>query len=248
MNAQFRERFNEYSRITDITKIFFVITLLLLLSILLFREYTTEVEKQKHIAISEKRDAEWRAKHDSATGLFNQKYFKTALQEEILRSHKYKRPLTLIMCDIDHFKKFNDTYGHLTGDEVLQMVAHIISDNVRVCDIVARYGGEEFSVLLLGALSGGTENAEVRHKNLTDETIQIASRIKGKIGQSRVRGTDKQVGLTISLGISSYNGLKDCDANHFIHEADQALYKSKENGRNQITFFDPATKEYKTYL
>jgi len=248
MNTQFKEKFEEYRHITNITKAFFIITLLLLLSILLFREYAAEVEKQKHIAISEKRDAEWRAKHDSATGLFNQKYFKTTLQEEILRSQKYKRPLTLIMCDIDHFKKFNDTYGHLTGDEVLQMVARIIADNVRACDIVARYGGEEFAVLLLGGFSSGTENSEVRYKTLTDKTVQIAGRIKGRVGQSRIRGKDKQLGLTISLGISSYDGIRACKAEHFIHESDQALYRSKENGRNQITLFDPATKEYKTYL
>ena len=93
------------------------------MSILIYREYSSKIEQEKRVA-------EYQAVHDGLTGLYTQKYFKEHLEREISRSHRYKRPISLIMCDVDHFKEFNDTYGHLSGDLALKTVARIIDESV----------------------------------------------------------------------------------------------------------------------
>lgn len=247
MNTQFKKKFEEYRRIAGLTRVLFLMIMVLLFLMLLFREYTAGIEKQKKIVESQRRNAEHRAAHDGATGLCNQKYFKMRLEDEMLLSQKYHRPITLIMCDIDHFKEFNDTYGHIAGDKILKMIADTIRDNVRGYDVAARYGGEEFAVLFIGNEPDETIDAAMRHKTLTDKTIEIAGRIKKKIEETTLAVGDKTAHVTISMGVSSYTGKDPYTGAHFIGEADQALYTSKNRGRNRITLFDPATKESKTY-
>jgi diguanylate cyclase (GGDEF)-like protein len=169
------------------------------------------------------------------------------LEREINRCQRYKRQVSLIMCDVDYFKKFNDTYGHPAGDKALQIVANIMADNVRTSDLVARYGGEEFAILLVEA---GIEQAQAvakRLKNAMDDAVEVADRIKDKIEKTLIPIDHKKVSVTISMGVSSYDGHKDYKAEYLVSEADHALYESKNSGRNTITIFNPTTKEFKSY-
>ena len=240
INKEYKKGLKEYGHIMNITRFSFAILLLLLLSILLFREYNARIEH-------EKRAAEYRAVHDGLTGLYTQKYFKAHLEREINRSKRYKRPISLIMCDVDHFKKFNDKYGHLAGDKVLQKVSSIISENVRVSDVVARYGGEEFGILLVEAGHDEAKTVAKRLKKLTEQAVEIADRIKDQVENTKFAVDQTHVKVTLSMGLSSYNGDEDYRTDQLISEADLALYESKRSGRNQITIFNPATKKFKSY-
>ena len=240
INKEYKRGLGEYNQMMNITRMFFAIMLLLLLSVLIYREYSAKIEHEKRVA-------EYQAVHDGLTGLYTQKYFKKYLEREIERSKRYKRPLSLIMCDIDRFKQLNDTYGHLAGDKAIQTVANIISENVRTSDTVARYGGEEFAILLVEAGVEEVQSVARRLKILTDEALEIADRIKAKIEHAEVKVDHTHTNITISMGVSSYNGSEDYKPEYLISSSDNALYESKRNGRNRITFFNPDTKEFEVY-
>ena len=232
INKEYAKGLSEYNNMILLTKIFFAIMLLLLLSVLLYREYNTKIENEKRIA-------EYQATHDGLTNLFTQKYFKDCLKKEVMRSQRYKNPMSLIMCDIDHFKDFNDTFGHLSGDMALKTVADIIQSNVRTFDIVGRYGGEEFAIILMEAGYEEARSVANRLMALTDQAVEIAGRIKEKVQNTLIDVDHKKVHLTLSMGVASYDGHEDYKSEYLISEADHALYESKNNGRNQITIFDP---------
>ena len=138
--------------------------------------------------------------------------------------------MTLMMLDIDHFKKFNDTYGHLAGDTCLQAVAKRISEDLRwPGDSVARFGGEEFCVLLSETGSAGAN--------------KVAERIRSNIEQLEFRWQNNRIPVTISIGIVAKNPRADDSIEYLISCADQALYKSKAAGRNRATFFQTAWDE-----
>jgi GGDEF domain-containing protein len=240
INKEYKRGLNEYDHMLNVTRLYFAMLLVLLISVLVYREYSAKIEHEKRIA-------QYQAVHDGLTGLYTQKYFKEHLDREIARSKRYGNPLSLVMCDIDYFKKFNDTYGHLAGDHMLKTVAQIIEENVRSSDIVARYGGEEFAILLMEA--GPEEAASVakRLKKLTEEALEVADRIKEKVQNTEIEVDHKHVGVTLSLGVSSYNASPDYKPEYLIGEADHALYESKNGGRNRITVFNPLTKEFKTF-
>jgi len=242
INKEYRKGLAEYQQMLNITRIFFSILLLLLLFILIYREYSAKIEQDKQIA-------EYQAVHDGLTGLHNHKYFKGHLTQEISRSERYGKPLLLVMCDIDHFKHFNDTYGHLVGDEILKTVAGIVSENVRASDLVARYGGEEFAILLMETGTPKDEdNKDVRLEKLNEEALDITKRIKSRVESTRMEiNKETTVGVTISMGVSFYSGRPDYKPEYLIHEADLALYKSKNSGRNLITVFNPLTEEFTQY-
>lgn len=240
INKEYKKGLQEYSHMLYLTRIFFAILLLLLLGLLLYREYSTKIEQQKRIA-------EYQAVHDGLTGLHTHKYFKDLLEHEIGRSKRYKHPLSLIMCDIDHFKQFNDTLGHLAGDKAIQIVAGIITANVRTSDIVARYGGEEFAVLLLETGFEDAKNIAKRLKTLTDQAVEIASRIKNEVSHTPLKIGRTENHITLSMGVASYDGHEDYKSEYLISEADHALYESKDNGRNLITLFNPETKKFERY-
>jgi diguanylate cyclase (GGDEF)-like protein len=160
---------------------------------------------------------------DMMTKLKIHHFFQTILIEEINRSLKYDRPLSLIMADIDHFKNFNDKYGHQAGDEVLKKVASIIKENIRLIDIAARYGGEEFVVIL--------------PKTDINEAIIVAERIRSCIEQTGFLFNGVSIGVTISVGVTQYDSSIDPDKVTLIERADKALYHSKDDGRNKVTYF-----------
>ena len=158
---------------------------------------------------------------DALTGIANRKYFDIHLRTSMLHSMENGRPLSLVLVDIDHFKNFNDKYGHQTGDDVLRLVAHTLASNIKGRDTAARYGGEEFGVILPDTI---LETARI-----------LAENIRTSINSKRFR--KKQTGeelssITISLGIAQYRpseALVD-----FIQRADDGLYQAKRTGRNKV--------------
>jgi len=157
---------------------------------------------------------------DGLTDLYNHRYFQEQMFQNIETGKRYEKPFSLIMIDIDYFKKFNDTYGHQSGDAVLKQVAQILKKNVRSTDVVCRYGGEEMSIILT--------NTNNKDAITTAEKICVAVR---ENPLKLVNGND--VNVTISLGVSTYpeNGETPQD---MIKYADECLYIAKENGRNQV--------------
>lgn len=160
---------------------------------------------------------------DPLTGLYNYGYFSKRISEEISRADRYKRSIGLIMIDIDHFKNFNDTYGHQKGNQVLVKIAVILQETVRKSDIVFRYGGEEFVVLLPETGTKSRETAERLRRNVEE------AEFSGK-GEEKVR-------LSISAGVSYHPWPKTTSYN-LIERSDKALYSAKENGRNRVYVFE----------
>lgn len=163
------------------------------------------------------------ANHDPLTGLANRKAFDVHFREYMHAGQKGQKEFSLLMLDIDYFKRFNDKFGHLVGDEVLKIVARELMNTVKGSDIVARYGGEEFAVLLPGTpLSGALIVAENLRKS-------IASRDLTR------RDTKESYGVvTISVGAAQFHKGKDT-IESLIKRADMALYRSKKGGRNRVT-------------
>jgi diguanylate cyclase (GGDEF)-like protein len=161
------------------------------------------------------------ATHDGLTGLINHRQFQSTLKDEITRAIRYGEPLSLALCDIDFFKKINDTYGHPFGDVVLREIASKLQTNIRQgIDIAARYGGEEFALILVKT-DGATaaETIERIRQNLADSTY------------ASPHGEDLHV--TMSFGIAVY-GTHAKQLDQLISKADKALYRAKENGRNRV--------------
>jgi two-component system cell cycle response regulator len=166
-----------------------------------------------------KSDLERQAITDPLTGLCNRGFFNLTLESEAARSHRTRKPFSLIMIDLDHFKSINDTFGHQAGDSLLKEVAGALQASTRKSDVVCRYGGEEFALILPGAkIASAQKVAERIHR-------QIAA-----LGQPQ-RGLD--IPVTVSIGISSCSGTSTMDPTQLLEEADQALYAAKSSGRNR---------------
>ena len=174
--------------------------------------------------------AEYMATTDGLTKLYNHRYFVRALEKEVRRADRYGAAVSLCMLDVDHFKKFNDTYGHLQGNVVLTTLSKILRHSARETDIVARYGGEEFAVIL-------TETDPVQAR-------LVADRIRQEVEEAYFPGEEKQPGgkLTVSVGVGTYP-TDARDPMELIEKADRALYHSKERGRNAVTSFEDIAKE-----
>lgn len=152
---------------------------------------------------------------DSVTGIFNRAKFNTDLENEIKRSRRFQNQLALIIIDIDDFKKINDNYGHLDGDEALRQVAEIIKKNTRDVDTKARFGGEEFAIIL--------------PETDTDGAFLVAERIRQDIDSFHFKNRIK---ITISAGVGQLQ--KNDDFDEFIKRIDQALYRAKKAGKNRV--------------
>jgi diguanylate cyclase (GGDEF)-like protein len=161
---------------------------------------------------------------DGMTKLFIHKYFQGRLAEEFKRAERYKRDLSLIMIDLDHFKRLNDKYGHQFGDEVLIKTANEIKAKCRASDLPCRYGGEEFAIIL----------PETNMKS----SMALAERLRKNIAKLKLKYSNETVNYTLSAGVSSIKENKPVDVKDFIKMADRALYFSKQNGRNQVTAYN----------
>lgn len=156
---------------------------------------------------------------DGLTQVYNKRYFLETLEREIGRAQRYQRDLSLIMFDIDHFKKINDSYGHLAGDHVLKHLAMVIKSRIRREDILSRYGGEEFSIIL----------PEIDLEN----AIQFAEKIRKLVEKAVFTFEDTEIPVTISIGVTNYD-TQQADVSEFIKVADEKLYEAKQAGRNRV--------------
>ncbi len=175
---------------------------------LAFRNAITHNQIQKLAAI------------DELTGLYNRRFGSIRLQEEYGRSIRSDTPMSVLLFDIDHFKKVNDTYGHMLGDRVLVSVAKTASAAIREGDVLMRYGGEEFVCILPGA----SQN-DAKH---------IAERIRVMVMDNTVKNGDQEIKITISIGIATFPNAQISNCEEFIKLADEAMYTAKETGRNRI--------------
>jgi diguanylate cyclase (GGDEF)-like protein len=155
---------------------------------------------------------------DSMTNLFNHKHFRELLQQELSRSERYNKPLSLILCDLDNFKLINDTHGHLAGDRVIKAIAGCLKNELRESDHIARYGGEEFAIILSET---GKEGA-----------MQVAERLRKAIGSLIVFYGDEYIQATMSFGIVANDPGDKTSLDETIQRADSALYNAKAQGRD----------------
>ncbi|MDV2686126.1 GGDEF domain-containing protein [Alkalihalophilus lindianensis] len=158
---------------------------------------------------------------DPLTNLYNRRYFDLLLENAIPHSERVDCPLTLLLLDIDHFKKVNDTHGHVCGDQALQHISQLIKDNVRSSDAYVRFGGEEFAIIM-------------QDTSLNEGKV-VAERICKQVESSPFIYKGKTIHLTISIGIALYVGEKK---EEFIERADKALYEAKRGGRNQVALYE----------
>ncbi len=159
--------------------------------------------------------------YDGLTKIFVRRYVEAWLETEYARVRRYNTDLSLMLFDIDHFKKINDTYGHQAGDFVLQELAATVKSVIRQADILGRYGGEEFLVCL--------------PETKVEKALHSAERIRKAVEEKKFIYEGKQIPVTISIGVASFRQTPEDKVSRFIKDADQALYFSKEHGRNRVT-------------
>lgn len=163
---------------------------------------------------------------DGLTNLYNRRFMEVALERELMLAARRRTDLSVLMLDIDHFKCFNDTYGHEAGDQVLRSVAEILRQMVRAEDIACRYGGEEMLIMLPGT---GTEAARERAEEIRERVSEMRPEVHGE-------GSKK---VTISIGVSTYPHAGGT-VEELVHTADAALYQAKKSGRNRVIVSAPA--------
>jgi diguanylate cyclase (GGDEF)-like protein len=156
---------------------------------------------------------------DGLTGLYNKKNLLETLDNEFQRCKRYDRSLTVMMMDLDHFKKVNDTYGHLVGDRVLVLVAEVLKNYFRTADFIARFGGEEFCVIL--------PETPLASAHLTAERIRMA------VSNIKLNDNGREITVTISIGLATF-GKEMVNFTDLVGQADKMLYKAKEEGRNRV--------------
>jgi diguanylate cyclase (GGDEF)-like protein len=175
----------------------------------LSQERVRMMEKLQRLAIT-----------DGLTKLHNSRSFYSQLEVEVDRFNRYKHPLSLLLLDIDHFKQYNDNFGHLEGDKVLVKISQLIKSCLRKLDTAYRYGGEEFTVIL--------------PETSCEEAELVAERIRTTIQTEKFKPRNaKELSITISIGTTQYDAQEQLST--FIQRADKAMYLSKQHGRNQVT-------------
>jgi two-component system cell cycle response regulator len=160
--------------------------------------------------------------HDALTGLYNRRYFERRLREEAAHAKRHKRPFSIIVVDIDHFKLVNDTYGHEDGDRVLCHLAEILGGSLREDDIACRYGGEEF-VVLLRATTGPAARV-------------VANRLRSAVAAAGISlgPKDEVRHITLSGGVAAADERNNYNVDNIVDRADKALYRAKRSGRNRV--------------
>ncbi|MEX1185776.1 MAG: diguanylate cyclase [Gemmatimonadaceae bacterium] len=168
---------------------------------------------------------------DGLTGLDNRRYLEERLHEMFEHSLRLHEPLSVVMCDIDHFKSVNDTYGHLAGDAILRQFADLISEQAREIDRVGRYGGEEFLIILPGTV--------------LDAAVTFAERVREEIGNHVFVYEAERIKRTVSCGVAAWPHPLISSRDQLIRSADDALYVAKERGRDRVVRFD--SEEFKAH-
>ena len=169
------------------------------------------------------RSLRFAATHDFLTNLLNRAEILAALEREFSRGGREDKAATIILADIDHFKRVNDTLGHAAGDEVLKEVARRLKLTLRPYDVVGRYGGEEFLLILPGCnLAVGARRADEIRKLVANTPIETP---------------DGTVSAAVSMGVTATVATRDCSISEFLREADVSLYEAKKNGRNRVEIY-----------
>jgi diguanylate cyclase (GGDEF)-like protein len=161
-----------------------------------------------------------KATHDPLTGLWNHEEIFHLLDLELLRAGRQQAPVAIVLADLDHFKKINDTYGHIAGDSVLRIVAQKFQALVRPYDAIGRYGGDEFLFVLPGC-----DRASA---------LGLIERIRADVCAAKLDTTEGQIPVTLSMGLIVYSQHEGADAKAVLRDTDAALYRAKNGGRNQI--------------
>ncbi len=190
-----------------------------LAGLITYRDITNALMKSVHNLTDKAEKLEDKANRDPLTGLYNKGYLLSQLNYHFELSKRTGNPMAVIIMDIDHFKKINDTYGHICGDEVLKKIASLISVNSRAINITGRFGGEEF--VILGPISD--------HKS----AMFTAERLRNLIEKENFSCGENSFKVTISAGVSVWNRAVK-DATELLSLADKALYEAKGGGRNQV--------------
>lgn len=191
-------------------------------------EFLTAFSCQTAIALENAR-LYTQAVTDDLSRLYNRKYIDKRVYEEMRRARRYSRDCSIILLDIDHFKKVNDTYGHLIGDQVIVGVSNVLRETTRATDIAARYGGEEFMLLL--------PETDIEGCRL------FADRLRKAVENLTTEKNGLKVQVTISAGIACYQQWMENNVSGFIDQADKALYAAKDQGRNRVVSVDDLPKE-----
>lgn len=158
---------------------------------------------------------------DALTGLVNRRYLMTRLQEEVQRAERHATPLAVVMVDLDHFKRVNDTHGHAAGDRVLQNVASLLAESVRATDLVARFGGEELTLVL-------------PHTGLIG-ALQLTETLRQKLAEQAHEVEGATLQQTVSMGLAAWEGQGPAlSVEGLLKQADDALYRAKQGGRNRV--------------
>ena len=177
------------------------------------------VDLQKELVETNKR-LELLSITDGLTKLHNHRYLQDELARAFEESQRYQRPLSLVMIDIDFFKKVNDSHGHAVGDDVLKFAAKLYKSSVRSTDLVARYGGEEFAIMM--------------PETSLDDAITFAEKLRGIVETTPMETQIGPLPITVSLGVASVPHSRIHSAKELVVAADKALYRAKKNGRNQV--------------
>ena len=170
--------------------------------------------------IDENRQLHADLRTDTLTGLFNYRHFSEALETEMERTQRSRVPTSLLILDIDFFKKVNDTWGHEVGNQALQHIAALLKQQVRKLDIPCRYGGEEFAVIL--------------PSTPLVAAMDVAERLRHTIEQNPLLFTEGELKITVSIGAESYREGMLLSGDEFFHLADGYLYQAKQDGRNRV--------------
>jgi diguanylate cyclase (GGDEF)-like protein len=163
---------------------------------------------------------------DPLTGAYNRKHFSERLSSELAYVKRHKTPLSMLMFDLDHFKRVNDTHGHLGGDHVLRTVSALVKKTLRAEDVFARYGGEEFAVIARGID--------------VDKALRFAERVRAIVEAARIDFNGTRVPVTISIGVASVACVADPSPEALVAKTDERLYAAKRGGRNRSVGASPA--------